>query len=176
MGKEKNKKNIIPVKNYIKLLILIVVTIFCSFLLRNWYMGRVNYELNIPVIAETVLRKISNEEVYNYVHENENAIIYMGVASDKNCRAFEKEFNKVIKDRSLEDKITYLNITDVKDKNAFIEEFNTNYGISLQGYPSLIIFSEGKVKSVYSVKTGYKLNISAIIKFLDENGVDSAEL
>lgn len=166
----------IPISNYIKLFIVVVFVVFGSFLFRNWYLSKVNYELSIPVITDTIIREINTNEVYNYIHENEDAIIYMGVASDKNCRSFEKEFNSVIKERKLEDIITYLNITDVEDKNLFIEEFNKNYAISLSGYSAFIIFENGKVKSVYSVKNGDKLSVSEAIKFLDENGVDSSNL
>ena len=176
MRKEKNKKNIVPVKNYIKLGLIIVAVVLLCFLFRSLYIGRVNYELNIPIISETLIRKINTDEVYNYVHENENAIIYIGVVSDENCRSFEKEFNKVIKEKSLKDKITYLNITSVPSKESFINDFNKTYNTSLQGYPSLVIFNEGKVKSVITVKTGDKLDIVDVKKFLDENGVDSVSL
>lgn len=170
MAKEIKK---IPVNNYIKLFIIIMVAVLGLLLFRNWYLSRVNYELNIPVITDTLIRKINTEEVYNYIHENENAIIYMGVASDKNCRSFEKEFNKVVEERKLEDKITYLNLDGEKDKDYFISEFNKTYDISLLGYSGFIIFENGKIKSVYSVKNGDKLDVSEAIKFLDENGVDS---
>ena len=176
MKKEKNREKIIPVKNYIKLGLIIIAVVLLCFLFRSLYVGRINYELNIPVITETLIREINTDEVYNYIHENENAIIYMGVVSDKNCRNFEKEFNKVIKDRNLEDKITYLNITSVLSKESFINDFNKNYNTSLQGYPSLVIFNEGKVKSIITAKIGDKLDIVDVKKFLDENGVDSVSL
>lgn len=169
---EKDIKKI-PVNNYIKLFIIVIVVVLGSLLFRNWYLGRINYELNIPVITDTLIRKINTEEVYNYIHENENAVIYMGVASDKNCRSFEKEFNKVVEERKLEDKITYLNLTEEKDKNSFILEFNKTYDTSLLGYSAFVIFENGKIKSSYSVKNGDKLDVSEVIKLLDENGVDS---
>lgn len=175
MSKKDNKKSI-PFKNYVKLALIIILVVLVSFLFRNWYIGRINYELNIPVITDTLIRKVNTDEVYNYIHENENAIIYVGVASDENCRSFEKEFNNIIKERSLEDKITYLNITAVKDKMAFIDEFNKTYDISLKGYPSIIVFNEGKVKDIITVQVGYDLNIDDVNKFLDKNGVDLVSL
>lgn len=168
-----SKKNHIPVGNYAKLLLIVIVTVAVCLLLTNLYKNRVNYEHNISIIRETLIREVNADEIYNYVRENEDSIIYIGVVSDDNCRDFEREFNKVIKDKNLGDIITYLNITDVKNKNKFLKEFNKFYDTSLQGYPSLVIFENGCVKSILTVKVGHELNIDQCNKFLDQNGVTS---
>ena len=59
---------------------------------------------------------------------------------------------------------------------AFIDEFNKTYDISLKGYPSIIVFNEGKVKDIITVQVGYDLNIDDVNKFLDKNGVDLVSL
>lgn len=174
MSKSKNIK--IPFINYVKVLLVVVAVVFVSFLLRNWYISSINYELNIPIITETLLNEINTDEVYNYVRENENTILYIGVVSDENCRSFEKEFNEVIRKRSLEDTITYLNISKVKSKSKFIKEFNKFYDTSLMGYPSLVIFEEGEVKATLTVKTGKELKLEDLVEFLDKNGVVSESL
>lgn len=176
MKKQNGSKKKIPVSNYIKLLLVIVATVFIAFLLRNWYIGGRDYELNIPIITEALLSEINTDEVYNYVRENENVILYMGVVSDDACRSFEKEFNEVIRERNLEDTITYLNITKANNKSKFIKEFNKFYDTNLKGYPSLIIFEEGEVKATLTVKTGKKLSVDDAIKFLDDNSVVSTSL
>ena len=129
MGKKEGMK--IPFSNYVKVVIVVVLVVFGSLILRNWYIGGVNYELNMPIITETLISEVNTNEVYNYVRENENTILYMGVVNDENCRNFEKEFNEVIKNRSLEDTITYLNISKVKSKSKFIKEFNKFYDTEL---------------------------------------------
>lgn len=167
---KKQKKNI-PVYNYIKLGIIVVVTIFAVVVLRNWYVGKTNYELNIPIIKDTLVNEINTDEVYNYIRENENAILYIGVVSNKNCRSFEKEFNRVIVDRNLQYEITYLNLSKAKNKSKFIKEFNKFYDTNILGYPSLVIFEEGSVKNIITVKTGKDLNVKDVIKFLDSNSI-----
>ena len=57
---KKQKKNI-PVYNYIKLGIIVVVTIFAVVVLRNWYVGKTNYELNIPIIKDTLVNEINTD-------------------------------------------------------------------------------------------------------------------
>lgn len=174
MSKKENKK--IPFGNYVKVILVVALVVFISFLFRNWYISSINYELNIPIITETLVSEINTDEVYNYVRENENAILYIGVVNDENCRNFEKEFNEVIKNRQLEDTITYLNITKVKNKSKFIKEFNKFYDAELKGYPSLVIFEEGEVKATLTVKTGKSLEIKDVVKFLDKNSVVSTSL
>lgn len=174
--KKKSSNDKIPVVNYFKLAVVIIITVLLTFLLRNWYISGRNYELNIPIITETLINQINTDEVYNYVRENENAILYVGVVSDENCRNFEKEFNSVIQKRGLEDIITYLNITKANNKKKFISEFNKFYDTKLLGYPSIIIFEEGKVKAILTVKTGKSLSIDNVEKFLDSNKVVSTSL
>lgn len=176
MKKRSSSKKKVPVSNYLILALSVFATVFIAFLLRNWYISGREYELNIPIIRDTLISEINTDEVYNYVRENENAILYMGVVSNEECRNFEKEFNDVIRDKSLEDTITYLNITKVSSKKKFINEFNKFYDTNLLGYPSIIIFEEGEVKATLTVKTGKELNIEDAIKFLDDNGVVSTSL
>ena len=81
---KKSSNDKIPVVNYFKLAAVIIITVLLTFLLRNWYISGRNYELNIPIITETLINQINTDEVYNYVRENENAILYVGVVSDEN--------------------------------------------------------------------------------------------
>ncbi len=171
MKKQMGSKKNVPISNYIKLVLVVLVTMFIIFMLRNWYISNRDYELNIPIIESTLISKINADEVYNYVRENENAILYIGVANDSECRNFEKKFNTVIQEKSLEDVITYLNITKEKSKKKFINEFNKFYDADILGYPSIIIFEDGNVKDTLTVKIGNSLDIDDVIQFLDDNGV-----
>lgn len=176
MKKQKSSKKKVPFSNYLILALVVFATVFIAFLFRNWYISGRDYELNIPIIKETLISEINADEVYNYVRENENAILYMGVVSNEACRNFEKEFNEIIRNRSLEDTITYLNITKTNNKKKFINEFNKFYDTNLLGYPSIVIFEEGEVKATLTVKTGKKLDIEDAVKFLDDNDVVSTSL
>lgn len=176
MKNTSSSKEKIPMMNYVKLAIILLVTVFVIFLLRNWYISGRNYELNIPIIRDTLISEVNTDEVYNYVRENENAILYIGVVDDEECRNFEREFNNVILDRKLEDTITYLNITKSSNKRKFIQEFNKFYDTNLLGYPSLVIFEEGEVKATLTVKTGKSLDINKAVNFLDSNDVVSESL
>ena len=164
--KSSNQKNYIG--GYIKIILIFVVTIFAILLLRNWYLSGVNYQLNTPIIGNVLIRKINTEEVYNYIRENENAILYVGVVNDSNCRKFEEDFQNVVKERHLENSITYLNLTKESNVTKFLKEFNKFYDTDLLGYPSLIVFEDGKVIDALTVSTGGTLSKEKAIEFLDK--------
>ena len=170
MDKNKQKEKI-TVGNYVKLVLIIILTVALALVLRNWYINHQNYEKNIPVIRETLKNEINTDEIYSYIRENEDVVLYMGVADDEKCRSFETKLNEIIKERHLENSITYLNITNANNPSKFIKEFNKFYGSNIKGYPSMIMFKEGEVKDTLTVKTGKELMIEDAITFLDENGV-----
>ena len=72
MSKKESKK--IPLNNYVKVGLVVIIVIFGSLVLRNWYISSINYELNMPIITETLISEVNTDEVYNYVRENENTI------------------------------------------------------------------------------------------------------
>ena len=90
-------------------------------------------------------------EFITELQEDNDAIIYVGVADSKLCRKYEEELKKIIKKYFLEEEITYLNLTDLKSTKSFIKEFNKFYDSKLKDYPSIIIFKDGKVVDIFTV-------------------------
>ena len=166
-----SKKKVIPFSNYIKLSLIVVLTIIGAFICRNLYVSNINYQKSISIIRDVLVSEINSSEVYNYIRENDNAVLYIGVVYDDSCRSLEKELKAVITEQKLENTITYLNITDNKKKSSFIKEFNKFYGIKLLGYPSFVYFEDGKVKDLITVKTGNNLKISEIEDFINRNNL-----
>jgi len=146
----KTKK--IPFSNYIKLLLLITVTVIGIFVCRNIYLSNEDYNNNIPIIRDYVYSEINSKEIYNYIREDNDAVIYMGVASSKTCRDYENIFKNIITKYHLEEDITYLNLSNLKSKKTFIKEFNKFYNSDLEDYPSLIVFKDGKVVDILTIE------------------------
>lgn len=163
----------IPVSNYIKLGIIVVLTLTAVLLLRNIFIQNKLFEETTPVIRDYIVSEINSTEIYNYIRENENSIIYVCAASEKNCREFEKEFGPLIEEKELKNDITYLNIGSEKKKTAFIKEFSKFYNTKLLGYPSLVLFKDGKVQDILTVKTDKKLELDKVKEFLTRNNITS---
>ena len=161
--------------NYVKLFVLFAITILAVLFIRNLYLGKQNYKLTIPVISETVQQEINRNEIYNYVREYPNALIYVGAVSDSDCRTFEIDFNQIIRKNKLEEEITYLNLEEEKGTKKFFQEFNKFYGSSLRKYPSIIAFKDGKVAEILEVPVGNHYSSSTVQEFLDRNPVEQVE-
>lgn len=177
MKKNNNKKDDTKkvIKGYIKLILLFGATVFLVILLRNWYLAGIDYQLNVPIIKETLTQEIYSDEVYNYVREDENSIIYVGVVTDQECRDFEVLLNEVIRDKHLENTITYLNLTEEDNIKKFFKEFNKFYDTNLNGYPSIIVFEDGEVKEILVASKDNKLTKEDAISFLNRNNVVSVD-
>ena len=117
--KEEAKK--IPIKNYIIVAIIFVISIGLVFFFRNWYISYQNYEKTIPILSG-IVSEVRYNEVYNYIDENQSVIIYMGVADDDDCRELEEDLKKLIEEKHLKEKIVYFNITEVKNKELLLKE------------------------------------------------------
>ena len=97
----KKKENKIPVGNYVKLGLIIVVTLIACLALRNNYVSNQEYENGIPIIRDYVTSEINSTEVYHYVRENSSVVLYIGVANNKSCRKLEEQLKDAIVDRNL---------------------------------------------------------------------------
>ena len=164
------KNNKIPVSNYISLFLIICITIVGSLYFRNVYLSSKDYNDNIPIIRDNINHEINSKEIYNYIRENNNSIIYVGVSSDELCRSYENELKKIISKYHLEEDITYLNLSDLKNAKTFIKEFNKFYDSSLKSYPSIIIFENSSVIDILSIENSDNY-YNKTINFLLENEV-----
>lgn len=157
---------------YVKLFFLFIVTILVVLFIRNLYLRKSNYQLNIPVIRETIQQEVNQSEIYNFVRENPNAVLYFGAVSDSDCRTFEADFNQVIQEKKLEDVITYFNLEKTDSIKSFFKEFNKFYGCKLDDYPSIVIFKDGRVEDILIVPVGSNNSHSVVIEFLENHQVD----
>lgn len=166
MEKKENTKSLVI--NYFKVILLYTLVVIIVLILRDSYIKNKNYELNIPVISKTITQELNKKELDNYIRENEVTVIYIGVANDDNCRKLEKNFNKIIKKKNLENTIKYLNITDIANKKEYIKDFNQKYNSNLKTYPAVVIF---KNSNVVDIINGKDITSKEIGTFLERNNI-----
>ena len=170
MNKEK-KQNKKKLKNYIILVVIFLAAIGLTLYLCKWYNVYDEYQKQTPVIRDT-LNELSIEEIDHYVIDNPTAVVYMCTASELKCRNFEKDFKKLIKNENLQEKIVYLNISDV-DAQAFYNDFNNkyNYKKELNHYPALIMFEDGKITRIIQGSDEKELNISQVKQIVETSKI-----
>ena len=165
MKKEKE----IPLKNYILLsivLILTIVVVIYFFLWKNTYEKSM---LQIPILDDYLL-VINYNELNNYLVENKDAIIYVSKLNDESIRLFENKFKNIINKNNLNNKILYLDLTEELKENNIVKEINKKYGKEMTEVPTIVIIKDGKISSSYNIKEN-KYNIKLLEKYLEKEDV-----
>ena len=165
MKKEKE----IPLKNYILLsivLILTIVVVIYFFLWKNTYEKS---KLQTPILDDYLL-VINYNELNNYLVENKDAIIYVSKLNDESIRLFENKFKNIINKNNLNNKILYLDLTEELKENNIVKEINKKYGKEMTEVPTIVIIKDGKISSFYNIKEN-KYNIKLLEKYLEKEDV-----
>ena len=169
---KKDELRKIPTKNYVILTIIFIAMFLLIWYLYSWYKAYNEYQKEIPVIRDTLL-EINSDEADHYIQENSDVVIYLCTASSDKCRKFEKNFKKLITKKSLEEAITYVNLSDTSTKE-FTNRFNNTYKYKKElknNYPALIVFKDGVIVDMVQGSKDDKLTISEVDKILKENKV-----
>ena len=165
MKKEKE----IPLKNYILLsivLILTIVVVIYFFLWKNTYEKS---KLQTPILDDYLL-VINYNELNNYLVENKDAIIYVSKLNDESIRLFENKFKNIINKNNLNNKILYLDLTEELKENNIVKEINKKYGKEMTEVPTIVIIKDGKISSSYNIKEN-KYKIKLLEKYLEKEDV-----
>lgn len=145
-------KRVVPVKNYIILIIVVIASILLTFFLTNVYKDRLNDNVSKTVMYD-FLSQVNNDELGNYLLENPNTIIYYASSSDVSLNEFEEKFKELIIKYDLINNIVQFDIQNEKNR-----------------YTNITIYSEGVEKdTLYSEKT--EINILDVEKFLKDKGI-----
>lgn len=170
------KERSIPVKNYILLLFLSVISVLFIFYISSTYKERQKI-LNSQNTRMNFLLQVTEENISNYIEDNHDAIIYVSNASDINLETYEKKLKRIFIAKELEQEIVYLNIENVsgdfynKFKKEYFEEDLINNNYSFDVFPNVLIISDGKVSNIlYNDNVEYyNLNATEAVLFIESN-------
>lgn len=162
----------VPTKNYIILVIMFIATFALVYYLYRWYNVYSTYQKETPVIRDT-LPEINGDELDHYIQENPTTVIYLCTASDNKCRSFESKFKKLVEKDTLEEYITYINLSDTNTLD-FTNHFNDTYKYKItlkNNYPALIAFEDNNIIDMIQESDKQKLSITKVKEFLKENEI-----
>lgn len=167
---KKNNGREIPLKNYIILGLVILLTLGLVYYFYLWYITYEESKLN-ETIMDRYLEVINYNELNDYIVENRNAMIYTSVLEDNNIRKFEIKFKNVVVKNALKDKILYMDMTDIfKDKIKYTELRNSyqvnNYNIT--NVPCILVFKDAKLVDIYSIKDN-DYNTDNVLNYIIDN-------
>lgn len=149
--------NKIPKFNYIKVLLLSIVTVALVIVLANIYTKKNNYDLENSDVMN-FLSVVKCDDLANYLVENQNIFIYMAPSSNSSLEEFELELKDYILNEELEKDFVYL------DSSAFS---SNDYNILKTNY-----FSDELLKDDIVVDdnvTIFVVNNQKIVEVLNDN-------
>ena len=167
---KKNNGREIPLKNYIILGLVVLLTLGLVYYFYLWYITYEESKLN-ETIMDRYLEVINYNELNDYIVENRNAMIYTSVLEDNNIRKFEIKFKNIVVKNALKDKILYMDMTDIfKDKIKYTELRNSyqinNYNIT--NVPCILVFKVAKLVDIYSIKDN-NYNTDNVLNYIIDN-------
>ena len=160
---------VIPKKNYAIVIFIFLVTFIGATIFFAVYNNQQKYEKDVPVLRGHS-KEIELKDLDIYFTENQDFLLFVGVADDDVSRTAEKVMIEVIDDQKID--VLYLNIKEAKDKNEFYKDFNKKYsnGIDLTNYPAFLIIKDGKVED--SIQNGYRnINYGDVVELLRKNEI-----
>lgn len=151
----------IPKRNYIIFVLMIIGVVLVTLIGVNVY----NNNIKPSSVLYKYLKSIKGGELNLYLSENPSTIIYISDKYDLSNEDIEKNLKRIIVDLNLYDNFVYLDKSELNPD--FINQFNkvNKTIINIKNLPTLIIFNDNEVESVY-----YSLT-EEIVKKIEFEGV-----
>jgi hypothetical protein len=162
----KEERNI-PLKNYIILSIILLISIIVVIYFYMWYGEFYSNKNNTPIM-NNYFNVINYNELDTYLVENNYVVIYASVLQDEKIRSFEKKFRKIVEEYSLNNRIIYLDLTEQYNDKKLYESILNKY--NFLNMPCIIIFKDGIINDIYSISDrNYDINL--LLNYLRIKGV-----
>ena len=166
-------KRIVPLKNYIYLALIILVSILLIFYFYLWYLTYRESKLNNSMM-DRYLQVINYNELSDYITENKDAYIYVSILENQDIRDFELRFKSLIISNSLKKEILYLDLTEVYNSKNLLSIANNNYKIdnkTISNVPCILVFKDGNLTYIYDIKEN-NYDIELLKQYLIDEGFD----
>ena len=152
---------------YLKLFIIIAVTVLLTVLLCNLYKSYQNNKLNKGYISKYV-STIKYEEIDSSLDElGDKYYIYFVYTGDEDVYKLEKDIKRVVFNNHLEDNFLYVNVDNDQDVNNKILNVNEMLKINMiKKLPAIVYLNKNEVVSVID-SSNHFLNVSDFNNLLD---------
>lgn len=173
---KKDELRNVPLKNYIILGVIVVLTVFLLYYFYMWVDVYNESKINRPIL-DRYMDIINYNELDNFIVENPNAIIYASVLEDEKIREFEIELKNSFRNGNIENEMLYLDLTNeiksINLKNEIEDQYSLN-SLNITDVPCVFVIEDGKLISIYSVKDN-NYDVSKFELFVNNVKIDLGE-
>ena len=154
----------ISLKNYIYLLVMIVLFLGSLYYLYAWFIIYKN-DLKNGLIISSYIQGINYNDLENYIVENDNVTLYVFSTDNEYNNDFENMLTNIIVDNNLQKKLIYLDVSD----NFNDGKYNIT-NIEFKNTPLFVTFNSGEIINSYDVKT-HNYDINKVENYSESVGV-----
>lgn len=142
----KKEKMVIPVKNYIILLIIFIITIIATIYINAWIK---TYKANSDFSPLTnLVQEITLSDLEATMPETNIAILYIADNSDFNL---DNDILKMVNDEAINDYFYYLNVEKISNNQSveILKNYFNNLKDEINKIPMFIYIKDGKATKVF---------------------------
>lgn len=164
----KDNKRVVPIKNYLYLLIMLLIVVFVTFSVVK--IGKYYDEKKLEksyfdgYISEVSLKDMKNI----FTEASSEMFIIVTEVNNEDVYKQEKELKKVIKKRDIRDNIMFIDYTDEKDN---LDNLNKTLGSNIKTIPAIIYYKNREIITTIDSSNGL-LNAGEFEKLLDSYEVE----
>lgn len=178
MAKEFEFKNA-SARNYLIAIALVIITILLTWYGFRWaHLIKENSISSSYLIKQKIISKDINsiDEVVDVLSETPNTyFIFISYTGDEKVYNLEKDLASIIKEYNLDNKMYYLNVTDIKDDDNVYDKINTSLGLTdkkVSQIPTIIYYNNGKVVDIIKRQDNNIMTSGDFRKLLDIHKIE----
>ena len=164
----KDNKRVVPKKNYLYLLIMLLIVVFVTFgivkISKYYEEKKLEKSYFDGYISEVTLKDMNNI----LTEPSSEMFIIVTEVNNQNIYNIEKDIKKVIKKRDIRDNVMFINYTDNKKD---LNELNKVLGSDIKNIPAIVYYKNGQVVTSIDSTNGL-INAGEFEKLLDSYEVE----
>lgn len=174
MTKKKNENlKVIPIKNYLLALLVLIGGIALIVYIFEWYQVKETekYMESYLLKSKTINNSIDDINLYSQVIQEAptDYFIVLGYKNNEEEYLFEKKLKKIIDDYELNDLVFYIDVTDLMQKENYLEIINQNIKANISNVPAIIYVKDRKINedNIVTKDTNGNINLNKFEKILE---------
>jgi len=166
-------KRIVPLKNYLILILLFIGLIFVTYYLIDWYNEARKYSSNS--LLNDFFYTVKLDEVDSYLVDNPNTVIYLADSYDHNNDDFEEDFKQYVIENNIKKEIIFIDNHNNKGYATLeqhLSEHLKNENIGIVNDNNILVVKDGKITDIL-YKNNDNIKLTDVVNFLSVNGVEN---
>ena len=167
-----------PKRNYLIVVIVSIFVILFALYFRVIYLnGKDTIDKSIFESENSLVSTINIEDIDFFISETNNIVIYASYNGNPEIKSMERKLYRDIVRNDYTDKVIYLNVTDLKENNKYIDKLKEklpNIKEDISDAPLMIYIKDGE--AIEAVNSEFKMVDYSVLEKLFEKYETTSQL